>query len=115
MAISERARHQMYSRLEQVLGADEATTLMEHLPPVGWADVATKRDLDGLGAVLRTEIVELGAELRTEIADLRTETRTGFADLRTELSREMNAMVFKTGGLLVAIGGLALAAFRALG
>ena len=46
MAISEESRHHLYQRLEQVLGAAEATVLMEHLPPVGWADVATKRDLD---------------------------------------------------------------------
>jgi hypothetical protein len=26
----------------------DAATLIEHLPPVGWADVATKRDLDAL-------------------------------------------------------------------
>ena len=45
----------MYQRLEEVLGREEAATLMEHLPPVGWADVATKRDLDHLGDKLRGE------------------------------------------------------------
>ena len=52
MAISEQDRHRLYGRLEEILGADEAATLMEHLPPVGWADVATKRDLDALEARL---------------------------------------------------------------
>lgn len=53
MAITEHDRHRMYQRLEQVLGPEEASTLMEHLPPVGWADVATKRDLDHLADKLR--------------------------------------------------------------
>ena len=48
MAIDERSRHLLFQRLETILGADEATTLMEHLPPVGWADVATRHDLDVL-------------------------------------------------------------------
>ncbi len=48
MVVDERSRHQLYSRLEDVLGPDEATTLIEHLPPVGWADVATKHDLAAL-------------------------------------------------------------------
>ena len=48
MAISEESRHHLYQRLEEVLGHEEATVLMKHLPPVGWADVATKRDLDAL-------------------------------------------------------------------
>ncbi|MGC8627359.1 MAG: hypothetical protein ACP5VR_07360 [Acidimicrobiales bacterium] len=38
----------MYNRLAEVLGPEDAVTLMEHLPPVGWADVATKRDIDVL-------------------------------------------------------------------
>lgn len=56
MAITEEWRHRPYSRLEAVLGHDEATMLMEHLPPVGWADVATKRDLDPLRAELESRL-----------------------------------------------------------
>ena len=48
MALDERARHELFLRLEQALGPESAGTLMELLPPVGWADVATKRDLDAL-------------------------------------------------------------------
>jgi len=45
MAVDERSRRAMRSRLEEVLGEEHATTLMEYLPP---EEVATKRDLDGL-------------------------------------------------------------------
>ena len=55
MTIREHDRHRMYQRLEEVLGSEEATTLMEHLPPVGWADVATTRDLDHFADKLRAE------------------------------------------------------------
>ena len=33
-----------------------ATTLMEGMPPVGWADVATKRDLEHLEARLEAKL-----------------------------------------------------------
>ncbi len=45
MAVDERSRRAMRSRLEEVLGEEHATTLMEYLPP---EEVATKRDLEGL-------------------------------------------------------------------
>src|SRR5436305_12121191 len=48
MVVDERSRHELYRRLEEVLGSEAATTLIEHLPPVGWADVATKHDLAAL-------------------------------------------------------------------
>ena len=48
MAVDERTRHEMYSGLEEKLGPHVADALMAHLPPVGWADVATKQDLAAL-------------------------------------------------------------------
>ena len=56
MAIDERTRHEMYSGLEEKLGSPVADALMAHLPPVGWADVATKQDIAALEAVTRLEI-----------------------------------------------------------
>lgn len=41
-------RYDLQQRANEVLGRKEGTTLMELLPPVGWADVATKRDIDAL-------------------------------------------------------------------
>jgi hypothetical protein len=67
MAIDERARHELYLRLEEQLGAEAATTLMEHLPPVGWADVATRRDLDHLREVTRADIERTAQALRAEL------------------------------------------------
>lgn len=89
MTIDERSRHQLFQRLEAVLGAHEAATLMEHLPPVGWADVATKRDVDALAVATKRDLDALGAELRTEIALCRTELRGEIAELRGDLRGEI--------------------------
>lgn len=59
MLIDEAARHALHSRLDEVLGPDEAVCLMAHLPPVGWADVATKQDL----VLLKQDIALLHKEL----------------------------------------------------
>ncbi|HEX9823653.1 MAG TPA: hypothetical protein VGB51_04570 [Actinomycetota bacterium] len=48
MAVSESDRHELYQRLERAIGKKQAETMMTLLPPVGWADVATKRDLENL-------------------------------------------------------------------
>jgi hypothetical protein len=63
MQIDERTRREMYEHLEAVLGAQAADALMEHLPPVGWADVATKNDL----AAMRVDIEALEHRLLAQM------------------------------------------------
>jgi hypothetical protein len=70
MATSEQSRHELHRRLEETLEAEAAATLMEHLPPVGWADVATRRDLDVLEQRLRADV---RAEINTALT---SQTRT---------------------------------------
>ena len=49
---TERSRHQLYDDLKEVIRVESADELMSYLPPVGWADVATKADL----GVIRTDM-----------------------------------------------------------
>jgi hypothetical protein len=46
MSISEAQRFNMQIGLRQQLGDDVANSLMEHLPPSGWSDVARTRDIE---------------------------------------------------------------------
>ncbi len=85
MAISEESRYHLYQRLEEVLGVEEATTLMEHLPPVGWADVATKRDLDALAVATKRDIDALAVTTKSEIDTLAVSTKHGIDDLKREI------------------------------
>lgn len=45
MTTDDRARLQLLRRLEEVLGPAEAETLVTHLPPQPWPELATKADL----------------------------------------------------------------------
>ena len=95
MAIDERARHRLYLRLEEVLGPEDAEVLMGHLPPVGWADVATKHDLDQ-----RLEITEhkLMAAFRGEML-----TQTKFM---------VRTMIIANAASVITVGGLAFVAAK---
>lgn len=83
VAVTEESRHRLFSRLEQVLGSEEAAARMEHVPPVGWADVATRRDLD----LLRSEL-SAGLDVR------RAELSGGLDRLRAELYRSQRQLLF---------------------
>lgn len=75
--IDERARHELYRAVEELLGTRIADTLMALLPPVGWADVATKDDLLQLEARLDARL-----DARFGLAEGRTDARFGGIDAR---------------------------------
>src|SRR5437879_9111245 len=120
MVLDERSRHELYLRLEEVLGPEAATTLMEHLPPIGWADVATKRDLDSLeqrldlrfGAIdLRFGALEERVDLRCEA--LEHKLLAAFrGELQTALTAQGRQLAITLAGTAGALSALAFAAAR---
>ena len=110
-SIGEKVRWALMRRLIEVLGEEEAETLMESLPPVVWQQIATKDDLlvlkDDLAALeerlmsamdirfaeFKSELAEFKSEvygefaaLRVESAEFKSEVCGGFAALRVELA-----------------------------
>ena len=67
MAITEKQRHELFTKAEEVLGEANAETIMSHLPPVGWADVATKQDLAALEGRLAQSTDQLRAEFQRDL------------------------------------------------
>ena len=57
MAIDEARRHALHERARRSFGVDSGDALMELLPPVGWADVATKQDLATLEIKVQSMIL----------------------------------------------------------
>jgi hypothetical protein len=83
MAVDERARHQLFVKLEELLGPEEATTLMETLPPLGYAGLATKQDLVALEHKL-------------------------LAEIRHDMSNQTRTLVFALVGVVLSISSVAL-------
>jgi hypothetical protein len=96
MELDERTRQELFRRLDDVLGPQYAEALMSYLPPVGWADVATKRDLDLMSA-------KFEAMLHREIGGL-----------RSEMVKQTRGLFFALAGLMVTMSGIMLAAIRTI-
>jgi hypothetical protein len=129
MPVDERTRRLMSAELVRVHGEEVADALMAHLPPVGWADVATKHDLAALAQQLRGEMSELRgemSELRGELSGLRGEVTGGIAELRgemaelggalrTEMAAQTRVILFAFLTAVLASTSLAFAAARFAG
>ena len=134
MTVSERTRHELYEAARHTFGDAAAETLMEMLPPIGWADVATKQDLiaseDKTGARissveerlnLRIDGVEERLNLRIDGVEERFTERLAATEARIEatlhreiagianaIARQTRTLMFSLVGMLVGIGSLSL-------
>jgi len=69
VTITESRRFVLHRALRDQFGASVADTLMEHLPPAGWGDVARQSDIESLRVNVNNEInvlitEKLNAQLR---------------------------------------------------
>ena len=96
MSITDRQRLKLLRALETVIGPEDAGTLMDHLPPVTWANVATVDHVSSVGhqtaTALRGEMQVLSTQLRSEMNQLGTELRTEMNQLGVQLRGEMNQL-----------------------
>ena len=70
MSITEASRFQLRTAIGQILDEEAADTLMELLPPVGWADVATKTDLQHLRDELKGDMLNLQLTIEVGVRKL---------------------------------------------
>ena len=116
MSASEKQRLALLSRLVEVLGREEAETLMESLPAVHWHDLATKDDIEASEGRLRSEMTAEFAKVYAELHSLRVETAAEFKELRVETAAEFKALRAETAAEFKALraeskefqGGVAL-------
>jgi hypothetical protein len=97
--MNEERRYALHERLETVLGATEANTLMEHLPPTTWNDLVRQRDIDSMRIAMGSDMERLRGDLRGEMANLSSELRGEMAELRSELRGEMAELRSEMTGL----------------
>jgi hypothetical protein len=120
MVIDEGSRHRLFKRLEDLLGQKEASTLMAHLPPVGWADVATKSDVESLRALTKSDIEAHRALTKSDLeahraltkSDLETLEARVDANLHRMESRLLRMILISNSTAVLTVGGLAFAAAR---
>jgi hypothetical protein len=70
----------MHSELKKALGDEVADTMMEHLPPTGWADVARKDDIVRVEKRLNT-VITVGIAFGLALLALQVQIMLSIASL----------------------------------
>jgi hypothetical protein len=103
MSVSEYERTQLFRWFEEHMGKERASTMMALVPPLGWGDVATRRDLEHLEARLN---------VRIDAVEARMATKQDLAELRADLQRTFVTWIFASQATVVAALGVLIAVLR---
>jgi hypothetical protein len=99
MSITEASRFQLRTAIGLILSEEAADTLMELLPPVGWADVATKTDIQHL----RDEMQHLRNELKGDMLNLQLTIEVGVRKLIHEQTKWLITTMIAMNAVTVAV------------
>jgi hypothetical protein len=113
VSVTEFERHQLFSWFEEHMGRERAATMMSLVPPAGWGDVVTRRDLhvvearvDLLDSSLNARIDALDRTLNARIdvlearLDAKLEARLG--EFRSEMMRTLGTWLFASQAVVIA-------------
>ena len=92
----------MLKWLEEKVGPERAAIMMDLLPPVGWGDIVTTRDL-------HAEVGGLRSEMQAGFAELRAEMHAGFAEMHAAYSGLLVKLFFGMVASNATLVGLVLA------
>lgn len=97
MAVTDKDRRNLFVKLADQIGEDDANNLMQLLPPQPYTELATRQDVLASASIVRGEMAELRGELRGEMAELRGE----MAELRGTFQRWAGAILAANGVALI--------------
>jgi hypothetical protein len=85
VTITDTKRFELHQYLRTHMETNMADTLMDHLPPAGWSDLARTSDVSASQLLLKSDIEAVRTELKGEIQAVRTELKGDIAELRAEM------------------------------
>lgn len=102
MPVTEFERHQLFTWFEEHMGEERAATMMNLVPPAGWAEVASRHDLDELENRLTTRIEALESKIDTRFEALESRFDSKLNVLRSELLRTFGTWLFASQAAVIA-------------
>ena len=102
MSVSEYERHHLFTWFEEHMGPERAATMMNLVPPVGWADVATRRDLAQLEARFDAIDARLAAMDRRLDVEIDAKLAAMAGQLRSDLQRTFGTWLFASQAAVIA-------------